>query len=148
MLFPFGYIMANKMLWFADTGNSEGNMERFWSPSWFCPLPFVNTSFTTSLNDSQSEEENNKSMNECRNQTGDDNDKYLPELVHKLATSAKHLKIAHLNVRGLKKKSGRITNPSKAMLFLCIRSNRNALLKSHSKRQTRQTRRGLCDILL
>ena len=46
----------------------------------------------------------NKSMNECRNQTEDDNDEYLQDLVHKLATNAKHLKIAHLNVRGLRKK--------------------------------------------
>ena len=88
-------------------------------------------------------------MNECRNQTEDDNDEYLQDLVRKLATNAKHLKIAHLNVRGSKKKkSERITNPSKAMPFLRIRSNRNALLKSHPKRQTIQTRRGLCDTLL
>ena len=36
---------------------------------------------------------NNKSMNECRNQTEDDNDEYLQDLVHKLATNAKHLEI-------------------------------------------------------
>ena len=120
--------MAQEMLWLADTGNPECNMERFWSASCFCPLPFVNNSFTNSLNDSQSEEENNKSMNECRNQPEEDNDEYLQDLVHKLATNAKHLKIAHLNGRGPKKKSGRITNPSKAMPFLRVPSNRNAPL--------------------
>ena len=34
----------------------------------------------------------------------DDNDEYLQDLVHKLATNAKHLKIAHLNARGLRGK--------------------------------------------
>ena len=40
----------------------------------------------------------------CRNQTEDDN---LQDLVHKLASNAQHLKVAHLktlNVRGLRKK--------------------------------------------
>ena len=46
----------------------------------------------------------NKSMNECRNHTEDHNDEYLQDLVHKLTTNAKHLKIAHLNNRGLRKK--------------------------------------------
>ena len=46
----------------------------------------------------------NKSMNDCRHQTEDDNDEYLQDLVHKLATNAKHLKIAHLNISGLRKK--------------------------------------------
>ena len=46
----------------------------------------------------------NKSMNECRNHTEDHNDEYLQDLVHKLTTNTKHLKIAHLNVRGLRKK--------------------------------------------
>ena len=46
----------------------------------------------------------NKSMNECRNHTEDHNDEYLQDVVHKLTTNAKHLKIAHLNVRGLRKK--------------------------------------------
>ena len=144
MLFPFGYIMAKEMLWLTDTGNPESNMEKFWSPSCFCPLPFVNTSFTNSLNDSYGEEENNKCMNECRNQTEDDCHEYLQDLVHKLAANAKHLKIVHFNVCGSKKKSGRITNPVKSLPF---RRNRNALLKSHPKGQTRQTRRGLDDIL-
>ena len=67
-------------------------------------------------------------MNECRNQTEEDNDEQLQDLVHKLATNAKHVKIAHLTGRGPKKKSGRITNPSKAMPFLRVRSNRNAPL--------------------
>ena len=43
-------------------------------------------------------------MNDCRHQTEDDNDEYLQDLVHKLATNAKHLKIAHLNISGLRKK--------------------------------------------
>ena len=43
-------------------------------------------------------------MNECRNHTEDHNDEYLQDLVHKLTTNTKHLKIAHLNVRGLRKK--------------------------------------------
>ena len=46
----------------------------------------------------------NKAMNECRNHTEDHNDEYLQDLVHKLTTNTKHLKIAHLNVRGLRKK--------------------------------------------
>ena len=66
-------------------------------------------------------------MNECRNHTEDHNDEYLQDLVHKLTTNAKHLKIAHLNVRGLRKKVDEIKNPSKAMPFRRIRSNRNAL---------------------
>ena len=37
---------------------------------------------------------------QCRSQIEDDNDEYLQDLVHKLATNAKHLKIAHLSVRG------------------------------------------------
>ena len=41
---------------------------------------------------------------QCRNQIKDDNDEYLQNLVHKLSTNAKHLKIAHLNVRGLRGK--------------------------------------------
>ena len=41
---------------------------------------------------------------QCRNQIEDDNDEYLQDLVHKLATNAKHLKIAHLNVHGLREK--------------------------------------------
>ena len=57
----------------------------------------------------------NKSMNECRNQTEDDNDEYLQDLVHKLATSAKHFKIAHLNVRGLRKKVDKL----RILLKLC-----------------------------
>ena len=95
--------MAKEMLWLADTGNPESNMEKFWSPC-FCPLPFVNTSFTNSLNNSYSEEENNKCMNEWRNQTENDSHEYLQDLVHKLATNAKHLKIIHFNVCGSKKK--------------------------------------------
>ena len=89
---------------------------------------FCNTSFTNSLNECKSEEEN-KSMNECRNQTEDDNDEYLQDLVHKLAINAKHLKISTLKRQWLKEKSGRITNPSKAMPFRRIRSNRNSLEK-------------------
>ena len=45
-----------------------------------------------------------KSMNDCRHQTEDDNNEYLQDLVDKLATNAKHLKIAHLNICGLRKK--------------------------------------------
>jgi len=41
---------------------------------------------------------------QCKNQINDNNDKYLQDIVHKLATNAKHLKIAHLNVRGLRNK--------------------------------------------
>ena len=39
-----------------------------------------------------------------RDHTEDHNDEYLQDLVHKLTTNAKHLKIAHLNNRGLRKK--------------------------------------------
>ena len=46
----------------------------------------------------------NKFMNECRNHTKDHNDEYLQDLVHTLTTNAKNLTIAHLNVRGLRKK--------------------------------------------
>lgn len=41
---------------------------------------------------------------QCKNQINDNNDEYLQDIVHKLATNAKHLKIAHLNVRGLRNK--------------------------------------------
>ena len=39
-----------------------------------------------------------------RDHTEDHNDEYLQDLVHKLTTNAKHLKIAHLKNRGLRKK--------------------------------------------
>ena len=99
-------------------------------------------------------------MNECRNHTKDHNDEYLQDLVHTLTTTAKHLKIAHLNVRGLRKKVDEL----RILLKLC-RFDVFGVTETHlnseiidgetdiedynliRRRQTRQTRRGLCDIL-
>ena len=103
----------------------------------------------------------NKSMNECRNHTEDHNDEYLQDLVHKLTTNAKHLKIAHLNVRGLRKKVDEL----RILLKLC-RFDVFGVTETHLNseiidgeidiedynlirrdRPGRQLRRGLCDIL-
>ena len=100
-------------------------------------------------------------MNECRNHTEDHNDEYLQDLVHKLTTNAKHLKIAHLKVRGLRKKVDEL----RILLKLCrfdVFGVTETLLNSEiidgeidiedynliqRDRPGRQLRRGLCDIL-
>ena len=100
-------------------------------------------------------------MNECRNHTEDHNDEYLQDLVHKLTTNAKHLKIADLNVRGLRKKVDEL----RILLKLCrfdVFGVTETLLNSEiidgeidiedynlirRDRPGRQLRRGLCDIL-
>lgn len=48
---------------------------------------------------------------QCRNQIDDNNDGCLQDIVHKPATITKHLKITHLNIRGLR------NNFTKALSF-------------------------------
>lgn len=68
---------------------------------------------------------------QCRNQIVDNNDDCLQDIVHKLATITKHLKIAHLNIRGVR------NNFTKALSFWCIRSYRNTLKKRNRPRRNR-----------
>lgn len=49
---------------------------------------------------------------QCRNQIVNNNDDCLQDIVHKPATITKHLKITHLNIRGLR------NNFTKALSFL------------------------------
>ena len=98
-------------------------------------------------------------MNECRNHTEDHNDEYLQDLVHKLTTNAKHLKIAHLNNRGLRKKVDELRILLKLCHFDVFGVSETHLnseiidgeigIKDYNliRRETRQTRRGLCEIL-
>ena len=65
---------------------------------------------------------------QCRNQMDNDNDDFQHDIVRRLNTNTKHLKIAHLNIRGLRNKVDEI----RILLKLC-RFNIFGITETHLK---------------